>query len=184
MRATEILIDEHRAIERVLASLERATNRLSRGDEVYLRFFSGCNAFFKGFVDACHHMKEEQYLYPALVQHGLSRESGPIAVMLAEHDQGRYLAQRLGKVTGQFQAGDIRKRDELIKSASLYIRLLRLHIYKEEHIVSPLADSVIPFDEQELITQSFQSMQQLELGEDAYEKYFGMAERLEQESVR
>jgi len=184
MRVTDILIDEHRAIERVLSSLERASNRLSYGDEVYLRFFSGCNAFFKGFVDACHQFKEEQYLYPALVEHGISGESGAVAVMLAEHEQGRYLAQMLAKAIGQFQAGDARKKDGVIKSAALYIKLLRLHIYKEEHIIVPLVDKVIPIDELESITQSFQSLEHLEMGEDLHDKYFGLAERLEKESVR
>jgi len=184
MRVTDILIDEHRAIERVLSSLERAAKRLHRGDEVYLRFFSGCNVFFKEFVEAYHHAREEQFLYPALVQHGVSNESGPVAVMLAEHEQGRYLNLLLGKATGQFITGEMRKKDDVIKHAGLYIKLLRLHIYKEEHILAPLVDKIIPTDEQERITHAFNSFGQLETGEDIHEKYFGLSERLEKESVR
>jgi len=184
MRATEILMEEHRAIERVLSSLERATNRLNRGEDVYLRFFSGCSAFFRGFVDNCHHKKEEQFLFPALIENGIPKESGPIAVMLAEHAQGRYLAQMLGSATMQFQAGDVRKREELIISAAGYIKLFRQHIYKEEHVLSPLAEKIIPLEQQINLTQSFESMLHEDLGEDIHAKYFGLAERLERESVR
>lgn len=184
MRATEILMEEHRAIERVLSSLERATNRLSRGEEVYLRFFCGCSTFFKRFVDNCHHMKEERFLFPALVENGLPGETGPIAIMLAEHAQGRLLAQVLDESTLQFQAGDVRMRNEVINSATGYIKLFRQHIYKEEHVLSPLADKVISISQQASLAQFFESVEREDFGEDIHEKYFGLAERLEKESVR
>ena len=184
MRATEIMMEEHRAIERVLSSLERATLRLGRGDEVYLRFFSGCSAFFRGFVDGYHQKKEEQFLFPALVNNGLPKESGPIAVMLAEHAQGRYLAQLLGSATIQLQTGDLRRREQVINSAAGYIKLFRQHIYKEEKILSPLAEKVIPLEQKERINLSFESMQYEEMGEEVHEKYFSLAERLQRESVR
>ena len=184
MRATEILMEEHRAIERVLCSLERASTRLSRGEDVYLRFFSGCSAFFKGFVDSYHHKKEEQFLFPALVQNGLPKDTGPVAIMLAEHAQGRHLAQLLGTATLKLQAGDERRREQVILSATDYIKLFRQHIYKEEFLLSPLAERVIPVEQQANLGQSFERMQVEEFGEDVHEKYFGLAQRLEKESVR
>ena len=184
MRATEILMEEHRAIERVLCSLERASTRLSRGEDVYLRFFNGCSAFFRGFVDNCHHKKEEQFLFPALVENGLPKDVGPVAMMLAEHAQGRHLAQLLGTAALQLQAGDERRKEQVIHTASDYIKLFRQHIYKEEFLLSPLAERVIPIEQQANLGQSFESMQMEEFGEDVHEKYFGLAQRLEKESVR
>ncbi len=184
MRATEILMEENRAIERVLSSLERATTRLNRGDEVYLRFFSGCSTFFRSFVDHCHQMKEEQFLFPVLVENGLPKDSGPIAVMLAEHARGRHLAQLLGSSVMKFQAGDVRRRQEVINCAVSYIKLSRQHIYKEEHVLSPLADKILSIEQQVRIDRSFESVPHEELGEDIHEKYFSLAERLEKESVR
>ena len=184
MRATEILMEEHRAIERVLCSLERASTRLSRGEDVYLRFFSGCSAFFRGFVDGCHHKKEEQFLFPALVENGLPKDTGPVAIMLAEHAQGRHLAQLLGTASLQLQAGDERRREQVIHSASDYIKLFRQHIYKEEFLLSPLAERLIPVEQQANLGKSFENMHVAEYGEDVHEKYFGLAERLENESIR
>ena len=67
MKATEILMEEHRIIERVLTALERATTRLSKGQDVYLRFFTGTTVFIKNFSDGFHHQKEEGILFPVLI---------------------------------------------------------------------------------------------------------------------
>lgn len=45
--------------------------------------------FFQVFADKCHHGKEENLLFPELERSGSPKERGPIAVMLAEHEQGQ-----------------------------------------------------------------------------------------------
>jgi hemerythrin-like domain-containing protein len=184
LKATEILMEEHRAIERVLNALERATNRLSRGEEVYLRFFTGTTVFIKNFTDECHHKKEEKVLFPALVENGLSKGSGPVAVMLAEHEEGRRLAQGIRQATERFQAGDIRMREALIQNSKAYINLLRQHIMKEDKVLFPMADKVIPAEQHEKIALAFEQYDIDSLGEDMHSKYFGLAERLENECLR
>ncbi len=62
MKATEILMEEHRVIERVLTSLEIASNRLSLGQAIPADFFLKAADFIKGFADGCHHKKEEGVL--------------------------------------------------------------------------------------------------------------------------
>jgi hemerythrin-like domain-containing protein len=184
LKATEILIEEHRVIERVLNALERATNRLSRGEEVYLRFFSGTVVFIKAFTDGCHHKKEEEVLFPALVENGLSKDAGPVAVMLAEHEAGRRLAQGIRQATERFQAGEVRMRETLVQNARAYINLLRQHISKEDKVLFPMADKVIPPNQQEQILIAFEKYDRDDSGEGMHEKYFGLAERLEKECLR
>jgi hemerythrin-like domain-containing protein len=184
MKATEILMEEHRVIERVLNALERASNRLSQGEDVYLRFFTGTTVFIKGFADGCHHQKEEAILFPALVENGLSKESGPVAMMLAEHEEGRNLAQRLRQSTERYQSGNIKARDEMVLSSLEYVKLLRQHIYKEDNVVFPLADKIIPPEQQDSIAKAFERFERDEKGEGVHEKYSGLAERLEKECLR
>ncbi|HLA08413.1 MAG TPA: hemerythrin domain-containing protein, partial [Anaerolineales bacterium] len=62
MQATDILIQEHRVIEKVLDSLETAANRLSAGDAIPMDFFLKAADFIKNFADGCHHKKEEGIL--------------------------------------------------------------------------------------------------------------------------
>ncbi len=77
MQATDILMEEHRVIERVLTSLERAAVKLDNGGPVRPGFFIDAAEFVKGFADGCHHKKEEGVLFTALVDAGLPREVGP-----------------------------------------------------------------------------------------------------------
>ncbi len=184
MKPTEILMEEHRVIERVLIALEKAASRLSRGEEVYLRFFSGTSALINGFADSYHYKKEELVLYPALVENGLPKDTGPVAVMLAEHEEGRRLAQRLRQVTERFQAGDVKVRDQIVLCALGYVSLLRRHMDKEDNVLFPLVGKVIPADRQDKIIEAFERFEREENGAELHEKYYGMAERLVQECVR
>ena len=184
MNPTEILMEEHRVIERVLNALEKAANRLSRGEDVYLRFFTGTTVFIKCFTDGCHHKKEEAVLFPALIENGLSKESGPVALMLAEHEEGRRLAQMLRQSVERLQAGEVRKRDAIVENATAYIKLLRLHIAKEDKVLFPMADKVIPTTQQEQILEAFKQFERDDKGEGMHEKYYGLAARLEKECLR
>ncbi len=184
MKPTEILMEEHRVIERVLIALEKAASRLSRGETVYLRFFSGTSALIYGFNDSYHYKKEEMVLYPALVENGLDKDSGPVAMMLAEHEEGRKLAHRLQLVTERFQTGDVKVRDQVVLSALGYVSLLRRHMNKEDNVLFPLVEKVIPTDRQEQMIEAFERFEREENGAELHEKYYGMAERLVQECVR
>ena len=184
MKATEELMQEHRVIERVLTALERAATRLSKGQDVYLRFFAGTTVFIKNFADGCHHQKEEGILFPAMIENGLSRETGPVAVMLAEHEEGRRLTQKMRQSLEKLQGCDDAARNELVQNALGYIKLLRQHIYKEDNILFPMADKVIPTEQQQQITEAFKLLEHDETGEDVHEKYLGLAVRLESECLR
>lgn len=184
MKATEILMEEHRVIERVLTALERAATRLSKGQDVYLRFFTGTTVFIKNFADGCHHQKEEGILFPAMVENGLSKEAGPIAVMLAEHEEGRRYTQKMRQALERLQTCDDASRNELVQNALGYVNLLRQHIYKEDNILFPMAGKVIPPDQQGQILEAFKLVERDETGEQVHEKYLSLATRLEQECLR
>ena len=184
MKPTEILMEEHRVIERVLYALEKATGRLNRGEDVYLRFFIGTSVFIKGFADSYHHKKEEKVLLPALIENGLSIDSAPVTTMLTEHEEGRRLSQRMRQVTERLQAGDVRARDMVIQSALEYVSLIRRHISNEEKILFPMADEIIPADQQDQIVKAFDRLQHEGHAEELHEKYYGLANRLVQECVR
>jgi hemerythrin-like domain-containing protein len=184
VKATEVLMNEHRVIERVLTALERAATRLSNGQDVYLRFFAGAIVFIKNFADGCHHQKEEGILFPAMVENGLSRETGPVAVMLAEHEEGRRLTQKIRQSLERFQGGDDTARNELIKNSLAYTKVLRQHIHKEDNILFPMADKLIPAEQQQQLSEAFKLLEHDESGEDVHEKYLGLAVRLENECLR
>src|SRR5262245_58489596 len=119
MRPTEILMEEHRVILRVLSCLERCAERAERSGKLDARSASELVDFLATFADRCHHGKEEEQLFPMLVKKGLPREVGPIAVMLAEHEEGRAHVRAM-----RTAAADIRA-PEFAAHARAFAELLR-----------------------------------------------------------
>jgi hemerythrin-like domain-containing protein len=183
MKATQVLSDEHQVILRVIAALETNTKKLEGGQTIRPEFFLEASAFIKGFADGCHHMKEEGVLFKAMVASGMPQDSGPIAVMLAEHEQGRVFNRQMKAGAERLQYGDDpQARRAVIQNALGYCQLLSQHIQKEDNILFPMADRVIPAEEHEQVWQDFERIEHEETGEGVHEKYLALAEKLEQDA--
>jgi hemerythrin-like domain-containing protein len=183
MEATDILMSEHRVIERVLVALDTAVQRLEQGQAVRPGFFIEASDFIKGFADGCHHRKEEGVLFEDMVAHGMPRLGGPIAVMLADHEQGRSFTRGMREAALKLDAGDSSCLDGVISNAHGYVSLLQQHIMKEDNILFPMANRVIPLADQPKVTENFERVEHEETGEGVHEKYLALAVKLEQEMV-
>ncbi len=181
MKAADILMDEHRVIERVLTVLETAAQRLESAQPISPAFFMNAADFIKGFADGCHHKKEEGVLFVAMMAHGVPDRGGPIGVMLAEHEQGRAFTRAMLSAAQRLEAGDQSARGEVVSNALGYVTLLRQHIFKEDNILFPMADRVIPPAEQEKVSADFERVEHEETGAGVHEKYLALAEKLEKE---
>jgi hemerythrin-like domain-containing protein len=181
MEATQVLMDEHRLIERVITALEAGADRLEEGEQVRPEFFIQATEFIKGFADSCHHAKEEGVLFPTMHEHGMPLQVGPIAVMLSDHEQGRAYTRDLLTAAERLQAGDVSVVDEVITNAQGYAALLRQHIHKEDNILFPMADQVIPPEQHAQVLEDFERIEREEVGEGVHEKYHALAEALEDE---
>jgi hemerythrin-like domain-containing protein len=176
-KALDILMDEHRVIERVLGSLETLAGRLEDEPDPRgaLRDFG---RFFKEFADRCHHAKEEDRLFVEMVRHGFPREQGPIAVMLADHVEGRAhvgALVRAGEATGPLTAEE---RASVRFHVHAYVPLLRGHIQKEDRVLYPMAADAIPADVMERLAADFEGHERHEMGEGAHEELHRLAKRL------
>ena len=144
MEAIETLMNEHRLIERVCDALEgyatAAARRPVEDREELAKFVT----FIGGYADGHHHGKEEDILFAAMVQAGFSREFGPVAVMLAEHDRGRACVANLRRLSEQPQPWSDEDRGVLLESALGYASLLHGHIQKEDAILYPMAEQRLP----------------------------------------
>ncbi|HEY3291637.1 MAG TPA: hemerythrin domain-containing protein [Anaerolineae bacterium] len=181
MKATQILMDEHRVIERVITSIENGAQRLETGGAIKPEFFIEASDFIKGFADGCHHKKEEGVLFKAMVDNGLPLENGPVAMMLMEHEQGRQFTRAMRAAAEKLEAGDTSARTEVIRNARGYATLLRQHILKEDGVLFPMADRVIPLSQQWKVEDGFEHVEHEETGAGVHEKYLALAERLESE---
>lgn len=170
-------------ILRVIASLERGVAQIERGGAVRPGFFADAARFIKGFADGCHHKKEEGVLFTKMEAHGMSSQAGPLAVMLAEHEQGRCYTRGLAEAARRMEEGDANARTDIIFNARGYIELLCQHIAKEDNILFPVADQVIPRAEHDSVLERFEHVEHEETGPGVHEKYLALAEVLEKESL-
>jgi hemerythrin-like domain-containing protein len=172
MRATDVLMDEHRVIEQVLSCLEKLAQRCEAGEKLDRTAALEALDFFRHFADHCHHGKEEGHLFPLLEARGLPRQGGPTGVMLHEHDQGRRLVAAL--------AADVETDAprEFVRHARAYVGLLREHIRKEDHCLFPMAAAVLSDAEAEALSRSFEHVERAEMGEGTHEHYLRLANDL------
>ncbi len=140
MRIIEILMAEHRNIERVLDALEVFVSKVeseSLTDRATLGQFV---EFISEYADHNHHAKEENILFKAMGLIGFPTHAGPVGVMLHEHDLGRqYVGQLTSKVEGEGDWDD-GARSTVINAARGFSALLRQHITKEDRILYPMAE--------------------------------------------
>jgi len=181
MKATVLLTEEHRVIERVLDALETATNRLESGQQVRPEFYISATDFMRGFADGCHHQKEEGVLFTRMEEQGIPVQGCPLGVMLAEHELGRQYTRALLSAAQDMKSGDLTANRRAIQSSRSYINLLRQHIYKEDKILFPMADEVIPVEQQDSVWDDFEHVEHVETGKGVHEKYLALAKALEEE---
>ncbi len=184
MSATDILRDEHRGVERMLAIVEAAGKRLEAGGDVPADLYLNAIDFFRGFTDGCHHAKEEEKLFPALERRGVPREGGPIGVMLAEHEQGRAYVRAMAEASGRYAKGDKSAVAALIENGRGYAGLLRQHIAKEDGILFPMADKVLSGAEQAQLLKEFETVERERTGPGEHERYHHVLDELEQVAAK
>ncbi len=177
MRITDILKEEHRVIEQVLDCLEQLVERTRLGDGLDRQSASDALRFFQNFADRCHHGKEENQLFPAMVRKGIPKDVGPIGVMLAEHETGRAAVREMEAALCQPREHDTAV-EKFVQVAAGYVEHLRSHILKEDHILFPLADSLLDEEEQGDLLEEFRRVESEEMGEGAHEGFVALADQL------
>ena len=175
-KPTEVLSDEHRVIERVLAAVQKL---LAVPAAQSLGHWKKALDFISNFADQCHHLKEEKLLFPAMEAHGIPLEGGPIGVMLMEHEEGRSHVRAMRAAVEGLERGETGGVESLLSHARGYLRLLKEHIQKEDEILFMIADDCIPPGEQTALLKSFEEHELRELGAGVHEKYLAIAQELE-----
>lgn len=141
---TRMLTDEHRLILRMIALVEKNVALMEQGKFRNWRFFLDVVDFIRNYADRFHHAKEEDVLFVALVKNGMPERQSPIEAMHMEHDQGRNFVRHLEAAAELALAGEPGQLPVIAENAKGYAALLRGHIDKEDTILYPLAERVLP----------------------------------------
>jgi hemerythrin-like domain-containing protein len=181
MFATNDLRTEHRAIERMLAVLDAAAQRLEQGERVRPEVFRQAVDFVRNFADRCHHGKEEENLFPRMEARGVPRDGGPIGVMLFEHDEGRAFVGAIADAIDVYERDGQAAARVIAENARGYVDLLRGHIMKEDNVLFPMADRVLSPADQTELERRFEQIETERMGPGVHERYHQLLDDLERE---
>lgn len=178
MKATEDLKHEHAAVLVALQILDRVAAAVAAKDAQAPAHLEQLLDFFKGFVDRCHHGKEEDVLFPELERRGVPRTGGPIGVMLSEHEVGRGLVRAIAEGLARVKREDAGGAAAITEHARAYQQMLQAHIKKEDNVLFPMADRLVPEDVAAELYEQFEAIERDRVGEGKHEAYHRMLHQL------
>lgn len=178
MSLTADLVAEHQAVLLALRVLEAVEAALDAGRADAADHLDELLEFLRVFVDRCHHGKEEDVLFPELERRGVRREGGPVGVMLAEHESGRRLVAAMTDGLARLRRGESGAAARIVESAGAYRGLLTAHIAKENAILFPLAERVVPGDVAAQLVERFEGIERERIGAGRHEAFHEMLHRL------
>jgi hemerythrin-like domain-containing protein len=141
---TQVMVKEHQLILRMITLLEKNVVLMEQGRFRNWQFFLDAVDFIRNYADRFHHAKEEDVLFVELIKNGMPEKQSPIEAMHIEHDQGRAFVRNMADAAEKALAGEAGQVSIIAENAKGYITLLREHIDKEDTVLYPLAERVLP----------------------------------------
>jgi CBS domain-containing protein len=161
---------EHTLIDRVVAAVEAMAATTSR---VPIPFVAAAVEFFQVFVGQYHERKEEEGLFPVLWERAGGIDGAPLAVLQAEHAEGR----------GRLRAIDVvLLRDPEVDCGgrlSAYGGFLRNHMAHEAELLTPIVGTLLRPEDDARITETFAAIEARILRSGGGPAMRGLAEALE-----
>lgn len=168
-KPTKVLSDEHQNILKVIKALKNECRAIETGQAVDREFFTAAIDFIRNYADKFHHAKEEGLLFKEMCQDSVKMHCNPIDQMLHEHDLGREFVKNLeiAVATGDGQ--------QVVFNAQGYAMLLEEHIFKEDNILYPMAEEVLPETVKEKLESDFIKAEQEKFTPEMIQKYLAIA---------
>ncbi|PCJ17701.1 MAG: cation-binding protein [Candidatus Cloacimonadota bacterium] len=165
------LMQEHQLILKYIDLLYRYVD--SDKNNLFLEKAPLFVQFIKEFADKYHHAKEENILFKALEEPGVLTHCNPVGQMLHEHDLGRQF------VTSMIEACDKSDIHSLKENAKNYGLLLRDHIFKEDKILYPMAETNLSEEAKLAIAVEYQKVEDELDGDKIYKNFKTLYDELE-----
>jgi Uncharacterized conserved protein len=175
MSAIKVLVVEH---DYILKMIEVTKHILEAEDSssIHLEHVENIIDFIKNFADKYHHLKEEDILFIEMEKYGMSRENGPIGVMLYEHNEGRGFIKQAEEGLEQLKKGDSSAFAQVQENLLNYCNLLTNHIGKENNILYPMAERLLPESALGDMKERFENINISTLQNEYHDKYIKMVE--------
>ena len=174
---SELLVAEHEMIERAMDVLRGELGKLSDATHDAWSIQRAID-FLLEFGDRIHNQKEEQVLFPLMVERGIP-ESGPIRVMLTEHEAERALLQQMFVQASTLAQMTAQARAEYRQKGLEYLGIRAEHIWKENDVLYPMGRRVLTEEDGRYLVGEFQRISSETYGQTADQKFAAMLQEVE-----
>lgn len=175
--AIDMLVKEHKVILKVVDGLRQAAERIRGKDRVDPALLREAVAFMREFADRCHHAKEEDLLFPALVAHGVPLHGCPIDALLHEHEKGRHFVKQIADALDPYATGVSDAANTIADAIDGIVKLYPNHIWKEDDMVFPMVERLFSEADRSELYKAFQAVE-AKNPPDTHERFHAFAERL------
>ncbi len=179
MKSTEILREEHLLINRMIKVVEAGLEQIHKGVAVSRDFLRDVAEFFCEFADKYHFAKEEGKLFEEMELAGVFTRQLPIESIRHDHHVGRAYINRISRLAQNCSSQKKEDCRELIADLKGFIAHIQQHSRREERVLYPLSDALIPPHRDEKVLEYFRQVDKKFPG--YREKYSNMVEKLERE---
>jgi len=176
-RWDSLLVTEHEMIERAMDILKGELEKLPDSSFDIFTIRRSVD-FLLTLGDQIHNKKEEDVLFPLMVKRGIP-ESGPIHVMLLEHEAERTLLNQLltDAPTLEKETEDLKT---LFKERGLeYLEIRANHIWKENDILYNLGRQVFTDQDNQFLVEKFEQLNISIYGDTSSQHFAQQLEEIE-----
>ena len=155
MLPVEILIDEHRLIERFVKLLKKEMEKMIETQKVEPNFIVVAVDFFRTYADRYHHGKEEGILFKGLSQKKLSATDDKMMLeLIMEHAYARRTVNNLESLKETYLAGKVDTLKDILQLLKALVELYPAHIEKEDkHFFFPSMEYFTQLEQEEMLNK-------------------------------
>lgn len=170
------LMIEHRLIERMVALLKKAGEKVETNKTIDTCFLGQAVDFFRSYADRCHHGKEEDILFRSLQTRQLSAGHKEIlAGLLADHVRARELVAALANARQQYLQKETQAEKAIRECLKNIVELYTAHIQKEDQQFFIPSMQYFTKDEQAAMLDEFEEFDKMLI----HEKYKKLIDDIE-----
>jgi len=173
----EDLMREHGILKRVLLAYDEILRRVhARQDFPPHAVIDGATIIRK-FIEDYHEKLEEDHLFPRFRKAGKLVDL--VTVLLAQHQAGRRITERVLATAGSLKSEDDRSR--LAKDLEAFNRMYAPHEAREDTVLFPALHKIVSPHEYDAMGEQFEKIERTTFGGDGFDIYLDKVTALEKQ---
>lgn len=178
MNPTYDLKGEHDAILIVLSAMKKIASDILNNKQFDLFRVAQIVDFLKTYIDHSHHDKEEEILFPALIELDTPWIGDTINLLMDEHIIARGYIKTMESNLRAYIDGHTYALERMASGMLNYVALEENHLKVENQALLPLADRFFKRAKLESIYSDFKRIQQREIGQFKHLEYYILLRKL------